>query len=67
MQTHETVIEFKMGEPERQYRVTLRKAGDHSVQLVSTHPGMLTGVNAHTQEWRAAITRALIIVDGDAF
>ncbi len=61
------IIEFKMGEPERHYRVTLRKAGDHSVQLVSLHPGMLTGVNVHTQEWRDAITYALILVDGDAF
>ncbi len=67
MAVHEKVLEFKMGDPERQYRVILRKAGDHSVQLVSTHPGMLTGVNVHTQEWRDAITHALILVDGDAF
>jgi hypothetical protein len=59
----EKVIEFKMGEPERHYRVTLRKAGDHSVQLVSTHPGMLTGVNVHTEEWRAALSRALFLED----
>jgi hypothetical protein len=62
---HEKVIEFKMGEPERHYRVTLRKAGDHSVQLVSLHPGMLTGVNVHTQEWVDAIRQALLIA-GDS-
>jgi hypothetical protein len=45
--------------------VTLRKAGDHSVQLVSLHPGMLTGVNVHTQEWVDAIRQALLIA-GDS-
>jgi hypothetical protein len=61
----ERTIEVNMGE--KQYRVTLRKGGDHSVQLVSLRPGMLTGVNVHTQEWRDALSRALILTEGDAF
>ncbi len=63
MSAYESVFEFQMGERQpRQYRVTLRKAGDHSVQLVSTHPGMLTGVNVHTQEWRDAIAYAMLLI-----